>query len=294
MNDSPISYLIGVDGGGTGCRAVIGTRADGILGRATGGRANATTDIKKAINSVRDAIAAAAAMAGLPIEALRDATAHVGLAGVLTDNIASEVAAGLPINICTVTDDCPTTIAGALNGADGYVAAIGTGSFIGTSKNGMARHIGGYGFRLSDQASGAWLGRGAITQALLCHDGLAPHSDLTKDLMKRFGSAPARLVEFAQTARPGDFGTFAPDIMQAAKSGDIHGRTIVEIGAGYIADGLSALGFAKGDMLCLMGGLGPHYQDFLPTALIGNIIAPKASAVDGAFHLARLQSEQSA
>ena len=47
--------FVGVDGGGTGCRAVIGT-ASRVLGEGRGGPANATSDLNGAIRSVLDAL----------------------------------------------------------------------------------------------------------------------------------------------------------------------------------------------------------------------------------------------
>ena len=81
--------LIAVDGGGTGCRAAIGTQRDGILGRATGGRANIGNDPDRALANLRGVVEAAAAQAGLPLTALKDATAFIGLAGM---NIARDEA----------------------------------------------------------------------------------------------------------------------------------------------------------------------------------------------------------
>ena len=44
MSNVVQDILIAVDGGGTGCRAAVGSVAAGILGRAEGGRANIGND----------------------------------------------------------------------------------------------------------------------------------------------------------------------------------------------------------------------------------------------------------
>lgn len=84
MNDSLHSLIVGVDGGGTGCRAAVGTMAHGILGRGEGGRANAATDLPLAIESIKDAVRGAAQQAQISADRLSAATVHIGIAGVLT------------------------------------------------------------------------------------------------------------------------------------------------------------------------------------------------------------------
>jgi glucosamine kinase len=63
-------------------------------------------------------------------------------------------------------------------------------------------------------------------------------------------------------------------------------------GADYIVNSLTALGYTAGAPLCLTGGLGPHYANYLPTSYNTNLIEPKGSALDGALLLA-LQMEPS-
>ena len=56
-------------------------------------------------------------------------------------------------------------------------------------------------------------------------------------------------------------------------------------GATYYVRALKALDFAPGDPLCLLGGIGPHYAQFLPKDHLTGQIAARGSALDGAFHL---------
>ena len=86
--------------------------------------------------------------------------------------IATAIAEALPIDNVTVSDDRPTNMAGALGGTDGYVAAIGTGSFLGRQSGAEQRFIGGWGLRLGDEASGAWLGRRVLSRVLDWRDGV--------------------------------------------------------------------------------------------------------------------------
>ncbi len=276
--------FIGVDGGGTGCRAVIGTRS-AILGTGRGGPANVSSDMASAIKNAR--IAIDQAMAGLGDLDMTNACAHMGLAGVLTATQADAVATQMPIGQVVVTDDRPTMLTGALGDDDGIVAAIGTGSFLGSKRGDAYRFVGGWGLDLSDEASGAWLGRAALTETLHACDGMRNHTGLTRQFMDHFGNDPDALVVFAATARPADFGTLAPKVSIAAANGDPAALPLMQRGTAYIEAALRTLGFQSNDTLCLAGGLGPIYAPFLASEFTANLRPVNGSALDGALMLAR-------
>jgi glucosamine kinase len=124
------SFLIGGDGGGTGCRVAIADGSGHILAQAQGGPANATSDFTGAIANLRDALGRAAAQIGLSPSDLLGATAHFGLAGVMTPLDAARVRAEFPFAEICVTEDRVVAVEGALAGADGVVLALGTGTII--------------------------------------------------------------------------------------------------------------------------------------------------------------------
>ena len=76
MSDSPHTLVIGVDGGGTGCRVAIGTVADGVLARAEDGRANVASDPALAIKNVIDTVEAAASNGAIAVDRLPTWFAH--------------------------------------------------------------------------------------------------------------------------------------------------------------------------------------------------------------------------
>ncbi|WP_298921827.1 BadF/BadG/BcrA/BcrD ATPase family protein [uncultured Roseobacter sp.] len=287
MSHSAHTFLVGVDGGGTGCRTAVGTLADGVLAQAQGGRANAATDPDMAIRNILIAVNAAAKKAGIPKSALKNAVAHLGLAGVMTQKDAQRIAMALPFEKSLVTDDRPTAVNGALGGEDGYLLSVGTGTISAANRSGTFSYIGGWGFHVADQGSGAWLGRASLEQTLLCHDGLAEHTELTRTLFARFEDDPNAIVAFSMSAKPGDYGALAPMIVSAANNGDPWGSAIMRKGADYLTRCLDALGFRPGDRMCLSGGVGPHYAAYLPDECLTGRVASKGTALDGAFSLAR-------
>ncbi|MCX7889175.1 MAG: ATPase [Rhodobacteraceae bacterium] len=274
--------ILGIDGGGSGSRAAL--LVDGRRIEASAGPCNVASGFDAAIAALGELYAALAARAGLSPEALRAAPAWLGLAGVTGEAAAGRVKRALGLAQARVTDDLPTTLAGALGGRDGAVAAIGTGSVIGAQREGRIRRVGGWGFVLGDQASGAWLGRRAAEAALLARDGLEAEGPLSAAVMARFGGDPDALVAFAFAARPADFADLAPAVIGAAGQGDALALRLVGEGADYIRRGLAALGHRPGEALVMAGGLGPFYAGRIGLP----VVAAAGSALDGALRLAAL------
>jgi len=281
--------LIGVDGGGTGCRALL-SRQDGRgISEVRGGPAN-VSDFDGACASVIATIRALLQQAGVARDDLGHVVAHFGLAGVTGPDMAARVHAALlavfAFRTITVTGDGVTMVAGALGRADGAVVALGTGSFIGRRHGGRVTTIGGRGFLLGDQASGAWLGKRLLQEVMLAADGLRPHSDLGRAVLARHGGDIARIIAFAIAARPADFAELGPEVMDAADQGDDLARRLIDEGVAYIVGGLTAIGWRPGDALCLTGGLGARYGRYLPADLGASLVVVQGTALDGALRLA--------
>lgn len=281
-----IGIMVGVDGGGTSCRAALRhgpVRLDG-----TGTAAN-VSDFDRAIDTICATVESLVQRAGLPPGSLGQGALHLGLAGVTGPTMAMRVGAALQARLgagrITVSGDHVTTIAGALGARDGAVAGIGTGSFLGRQVGGRVQALGGHGFLLGDEASGAWLGKRILQDLLLAEDGILAHSDLTRDLLAEYGERPG-VIAFALSARPADFARLAPRVLAAAGAQDPLAVRLMQQGADYIQSALRALGWSTGEALCLAGGLGPAYRDWLPDPVAQSLVAPQGGALDGALALA--------
>jgi glucosamine kinase len=279
------TVLIALDGGGTGCRAAVGTVDAGIISEARGGPSNVSTNFEGSVTNITEAINQALQTAELSGTGLSKTVAHIGVAGANTESEMRAVEAALPYGRCRVTGDRATTVAGVLGADNGYVLALGTGTIIARQQSQEMTTVGGWGFQLSDQASGAWLGRTLLTRILLAEDGLIDHSPLSRDVCARYGDGNA-LVIFSNSAKPGDYAKFAPEIIDAADNGDTVARSILDEGRQYVESGLDALGFNPGDALCLSGGVGPRYAKYLTAPYLQNLREPKGNALHGAFSLA--------
>lgn len=280
-------YVIGIDGGGTGCRVTVCDRAGNRLSQAIGGPANYVTDPASAIQNVLAATHKATfSVMDAPLD-LTQCVAHIGLAGMMDKTDAGNIAAAMPFARVGVTDDRATTVAGALRCADGLLISVGTGSFVAAQRGGVQRFLGGWGHVLGDQASGAWLGLQVMRLTALANDGLMHHSDLTQHISARCGGTSIKLVSFVKDAQPPDYAALAPAVIEAANAGDRHGTELMQRGADYLSSCLKTLGFSNSEALCLTGGIGPHYAAYLDPQAQSCLQPPAGTALDGAVHLAR-------
>jgi glucosamine kinase len=279
-------YLIGIDGGGTGCRVAIASPDATLLSTAKGGPANVRTDREAAVKNVTAAIHRAVDQAGLTPEILKTAYGCGGLAGVHTADLGAKFAAALPVARMRIIEDRDTTLTGALGHRDGALAAIGTGSFIGHTTGGQTRYLGGWGFDLGDQASGAWLGKQLLIATLLAFDAVDPPTKLTRATLETFDGDPRQIYEFGTTATPADYARYAPAITAAATAGDATAKRLMATGAAYISKSLITLGYTGQTPLCLTGGVGPHYRAWLPPRFAAAVTPPLGTALDGALALA--------
>jgi glucosamine kinase len=280
-------FVIGIDGGGSGCRAAISAPDGTIVGTASAGPANVTTDPDHAIRNILTALEVAADAADLPFDAVLGMPAHLGLAGIVTQEDGQKLADQLPLTSCRVSDDQLTSTIGALKDRDGALIAVGTGSFVAHKRGAAYRTLGGWGLQLGDQASGAWLGRNTLQQTAMVADGLQKSSHLVERLLTQFSNDARRLIAFARTATPADYAQFAPLVFDAADADDPHAVSLIAEGATYLNNCLDSLALNEHEIICMTGGLGRLYAPWISAAHQVRLAKSLGTALDGALHLAR-------
>ena len=279
-------FFIGIDGGGTSCRAAVATADGTVLGMAKAGSANILTDLDGALANIVAASRAAFADAGLDPDSYAAAYTLLGLAGSNVEGVTERLMARLPFKRSEVVSDGLIALQGAFGNHDGAIAIIGTGTAYLCRRAGKLRAFGGWGFAVADQGSGARLGQALLQECLLVSDGVRPGSSLTADVLKEFGDEPSRIVAFARYAAPADFGRYSPKIFAAANSNDPIGVRILQAGAASIDETLDAVVRAGGDAICLLGGLSPFYPPWLSEAHRSRLVKARSDALSGAVALA--------
>lgn len=277
------ALYLGIDGGGSGCRAALADAGGRVLGEGQGGPANVVSDPDTALASVLTAAWAAMAAAGEGDDLSR-LTAVLGLAGANVAEAAASFRARLPFGSSRVENDVTVAVKGALGVGDGIVAAIGTGSIFGVQRDGAVRLAGGWGLILGDHGSGARIGRDLYEAALLAHDGFVAKTPLLARILREMGS-PDAIVAFARRASPADFARSAPLVL-AAPDDPAARRILAEADAAIIRalDTLLADGAIP---IVFTGGLGPTFAARLGHRYPTLVRPARGSALDGALALAR-------
>ena len=281
-----MSFILGIDGGGTGCRAALATPDGRVLARAASGAANIRTDLENARIHIVEAVQHAFAAAGHDPALMAQTPALLGLAGANVGTYGEQLRAILPFRRSRVESDAEIALEGAVGAGDGAIAVLGTGSAYRVRRGGVSRAIGGWGFQVGDQASGARIGRDLLEQALLAHDGIREASPLTRDIMGVFHDSPGEVVAFALAATPRDYAAFAARVFGHAAEGDAVGRHIVANAVADIEAALAALDLRDGEALCLLGGLAGLYAPLLGPRYRARLSRPQGDALDGAVRMA--------
>jgi glucosamine kinase len=266
-----MDFVLGIDGGGTSCRAALAAPDGRVLARASSGAANIRTDLTNARTHIVEAARRAFVEAGQDPELLVHTPAVLGLAGANVGTYRQQLQAILPFRESRVESDAEIALEGAVGSGDGAIAVLGTGSAYRVRRGGVSRPVGGWGFQVGDQASGARVGRDLLEQTLLAYDGICEASALTREIMAVFRDNPEDLVEFTVGAKPGDYGGFAPKVFEYAA--DVEGA-------------LGALDLREGDVLCLLGGLAGLYAPLLAARYQPLLREPRGDALLGAVRMA--------
>ena len=281
-----VDFVLGIDGGGTSCRAAL-ARADGVVfGRAKAGAANIRTDLTGARTSIVEAARRAFAEAGQDPDLVSHTPAVLGLAGANVGTYRQQLQAILPFSRSRVETDAEIALEGAVGAGDGAMAILGTGSAYMVRRGGKSRAIGGWGFQVGDQGSGARVGRDLLEQTLLAYDGIREGSPLTREMLAVFRDRPEDVVEFTTNAKPGDFGGFAPKVFDHAQKGDAVAVWIVDRAVADVEAALGALDLSDDAPLCLLGGLAPLYAPRLSERFRGLLREPLGDALSGAVRMA--------
>jgi glucosamine kinase len=277
-----MDLILGVDGGGSGCRAAVADPVGRLLGTAAAGPANIASDPDGAaaniLTAARDALRAATGSD----TGLDGLVAGLGLAGANARGAADRLAAALPFARLRIETDAIAAARGALGPTDdGIVAAVGTGSVYAMRLGGRLSQFGGWGLVLGDTGSGAWIGRAALTRALAASEGAAPATPLTDALLAEHGGAEG-VIAWAGTARPADFATLAPRLLAAPD--DLAAADVLAAARADIAAQIDRLRAVAPLPVTFIGGLGAVAAGWLADV-------PQrpacGTALDGALQIAR-------
>jgi glucosamine kinase len=282
------ALLLGVDGGGTRCRVRLCASSGQRLGEAVAGPANIRFGLEQSFSAVFDATAECLNQAGLSSGDLSKIVACLALAGASEpDELVAAQQHGHPFAKTVVTNDAHAACVGAHGGRDGGIIIIGTGSIGWAQLGGRPYRVGGWGWPMSDEGSGAWLGAEALRRVLWAHDGRIPWTALSQSIFHQFHADPHAIVRWGAQAAPRDFAALAPRVVEEAARNDVAAIELMRLAGrhvGSLADRLIAFGATR---LALTGGLAPFVESWLPEETRQHLVSPEGDALEGALSLAR-------
>lgn len=282
-----MGYFLGIDAGGSRCKARIACADGAVLGQAEIGPANARIGVEKLRNALLEVTAKVISEAGLAESVTGEISAGLGIAGISRPGMRRSIAdMALPFARVAFDTDAAIANIGAHGGKDGATLILGTGSVAIIRIGDQTRMIGGYGFPISDEGSGAALGLSAMRHALRALDGRTRPTPLSAAVTERFAHETARAIAWMDEATPRDYAAFAPMVMDYAENNDEIARSIVEDAVRHVERFIETI-FAKGAPRCaLAGGLAPRLKPWLRDRTAARLCEPLGDPLDGALLLA--------
>jgi N-acetylglucosamine kinase-like BadF-type ATPase len=278
-----VSWVLGVDSGGSGLRIALGSTA----GRTAEGQeavsrgpavpaadvtAVATTTSAEPVRTGPEGIDAGhllgqllPAAESLLVRAGADRidAVTIGAAGMATLGgglravLPAALERSLGVRRLALAADAVTAYAGALGQRPGVVVAAGTGMIaVGTDLAGWHR-ADGWGHLLGDCGGGAWIGRAGLEAAMRAYDGrIGGSAALLSRMEAAFGPAaelPGLL--YPRPDRPAVLAAFAPEVAGCAAVDPVS-EAILAAAARHIAEAARAVCPPSGECeVALTGGL---------------------------------------
>ncbi|WP_230412183.1 BadF/BadG/BcrA/BcrD ATPase family protein [Undibacterium hunanense] len=279
-------YLVGADGGGTGTRVVLADAAGKELGRGSAGPSGLALGRDKAWQSILQATQQAFDAAGMAMPPLQEIAVGCGLAGVHNIHWTKEFVALNPgFGAVYAETDAYTTLLGALDGKPGAIIALGTGS-VGEVllASGQRREVGGWGFPVSDEASGAWLGMRAVNHLQRVLDGRDLANPFSGAVLAHCGGDKDAVFAWLAQANQTRYAELAPLVIRFAAEVDVARAIMLDAGA-EVAIMAQALDPSGELPIALCGGLAAAVAVYLPAQLAGRVQKPQADSAAGAMIL---------
>ncbi len=218
-----MALFLGIDGGGTRTSCLIGDEKS-VLGSGIAGASNvlrvgeaaARTALVEAIRKSCDAAR---------IDPAKISRTCVGVAGAARPEVGEvvhRIVADTVSGEIEIVGDMVIALHAAFGRGPGIVVIAGTGSIAyGRNSAGNVARAGGWGFAVSDEGSGYWIGRAAVSEALRAADQSEEVPPLLRVIMKVWNIEDRDTAVMAANASPApDFAALFPAVLVAANSGD--------------------------------------------------------------------------
>jgi glucosamine kinase len=288
------NIFIGADGGGTKTKIIVEDEEGLLLGQARSGPANIRNSVEQAWTSIDAGVKEALTQANID-PTNPDYRFHIGLGLAGTeDPVASQTFLSRPHFYTTLLleSDAYAACLGVHECQDGAIIIIGTG-VVGLEIYQKQNYIvGGWGFPQGDTGGGAWLGLEAVRLTFKNMDGRVEETPLLNAIFSHFDNDAGKIISWSTKARPVDFASLAPIVIEHIQRGDPHALGLIECAAREIDEIAWAmekrLPENHSPLPCsLLGGVAPFIQPRVGEALKNRLVPRKHDATKGAIYMIR-------
>jgi glucosamine kinase len=262
-----VAIYLGIDGGATKTTCAVGD-GKGVLGTATAGGSNVIrlgeARAREGLHAAVRQACAAAGIAPAQVECVCVGASGAGRAEV-SAVVARMMRELVPCRV-QVVGDIVIALQAGFGAGPGVVTCAGTGSFAyGRDTSGQTSRAGGWGFAVSDEGSGQWIGRAAVGAVLRAQEN-GERPALLVAIEKAWQTTSLNdLVAKANASPAPDFSALFPLIFTAANSGDVVARTVLTRAGKELAELTTSV------MRRLFAGAGN-----VPVAMVGGVFRQSA------------------
>jgi len=224
-----VAFFLGIDGGGSKTSCLIGDEISVLASGTSKGSNVIRVGEAAARQALHDAIRQACVSANItPAQIQR---ACVGLAGAARPEVRNPVHRMI-VEIISgnieITGDMEIALEAAFGENPGVIVIAGTGSIAyGRNAAGQTTRAGGWGFAISDEGSGYWIGKTAVATAVREGDQ-AQDTCLLKAIAKSWGITTHQQVVMAANGTPApDFAALFPVVLKAAEKQNKQAREVL-------------------------------------------------------------------
>ena len=229
--------VIGVDGGGSKTRLMVGTADGEVLLSVDGpGSALSLAGPEHTANVIAELVTRALVEIAQP-GAVFPRVLYCGVSGTGREEAAKALHAALDekelAEEVVVDSDGLVALYDAFEDRAGILLVAGTGSIAyGRSPNGTLVRCGGWGPAFGDEGSGGWIGKRALSIVAASSDGREPATALLFPILAATQCEDVQdLIRWASEADARAFASLVPAVFSTAASGDPRAGALVTLAA---------------------------------------------------------------
>lgn len=217
-----MAFFLGIDGGGSKTVCEVGDETT-LLGTGIAEGSNIVrVGERQAGESIATSVRKACTAARVNPKHIERTC--VGVAGAARPEIAEavrRVLAEIVSGEIEVVGDMLIASEAAQGSGPGVIVISGTGSIAyGRNSAGRTARAGGWGFAISDEGSGHWIGRMAVAATMRAYDE-GQTTMLLETITKSWGvSTREQIILAANASPPANFAALLPAVLKAADAGD--------------------------------------------------------------------------